>query len=376
MFRLFEKVLNPTYQPARTEPPTGLAAFYWHYARQAKGLFIALFAVGFVVALLDSMIPVFMGRVVTLVTSSDPALLWRAVLAHAPRHGGCVAVPAPGGADGAEPRRPPGDLGERRQHDPVAEPLVRGAAVLGVLPERLRRTHRDAGAADRAGGARVARRPHHRRLVHPGLRHERADPAGSADRWLALPIRLWFVGYLVLLRVFVPRMRDRSKEVSEARSMLTGRIVDTYTNILTVKLFARARNEDAYVRDAIDEHTGLFHASLRLNTLFSFCLSTLNAMLVTGTGAVADGAVGPRQGRGRHGGDGAAAVVADHQHRRLGGDADDRNLREYRRRAGRHDDDRAAASASTDRPEPATLMVTRGEIRSMTCGSAMAARVA
>src|SRR3974390_77390 len=76
MFRLFEKVLNPTYQPARTEPPTGLAAFYWHYARQAKGLFVALFAAGFVVALLDSMIPVFMGRIVTLVTSSDPARLW------------------------------------------------------------------------------------------------------------------------------------------------------------------------------------------------------------------------------------------------------------------------------------------------------------
>src|SRR5579862_6565263 len=82
-------------------------------------------------------------------------------------------------------------------------------------------------------------------------------------------------------------MRDRSKRVSEARSMLTGRVVDTYTNILTVKLFARARDEDAYVRDAIEEHTGLFYGSLRLNTLFSFMLTTLNAMLVTGTGAIA-----------------------------------------------------------------------------------------
>src|SRR6476659_11177827 len=63
----------------------------------------------------------------------------------------------------------------------------------------------------------------------------------SADRWLALPIVIWFGAYLVMLRVFVPRMRDRSKEVSEARSMLTGRVVDSYTNILTVKLFARAQ---------------------------------------------------------------------------------------------------------------------------------------
>jgi len=109
----------------------------------------------------------------------------------------------------------------------------------------------------------------------------------AADPVLALPVALWFVGYFLLLRILVPRMRDRSKEVSEGRSMLTGRIVDSYTNILTVKLFARAREEDAYVRDAIDEHTGLFYRSLRLNTLFSFCLSTLNALMVTGTGAMA-----------------------------------------------------------------------------------------
>jgi ATP-binding cassette subfamily B multidrug efflux pump len=105
----------------------------------------------------------------------------------------------------------------------------------------------------------------------------------SADPWLCLPVICWFAGYAVLLRFFVPRMRDRSTNVSEARSILTGRIVDTYTNILTVKLFARAREEDAYVREAVDEHTGLFHASLRLNTLFSVSLMLLNALLVTST---------------------------------------------------------------------------------------------
>ena len=107
----------------------------------------------------------------------------------------------------------------------------------------------------------------------------------SADRWLALPVLIWFAGYIVMLRLFVPRMRDRSKVVSEARSMLTGRIVDTYTNIVTVKLFARAKHEDAYVRDAVDNHTSRFHESLRLNTLFAFTLTALNAMLITATGA-------------------------------------------------------------------------------------------
>src|SRR5262249_47082741 len=109
----------------------------------------------------------------------------------------------------------------------------------------------------------------------------------AADLWLAVPVVVWFVGYLTLLRSFVPRMRDRSKAMSEARSLLTGRIVDSYTNILTVKLFAHADDEDAYVRDALDAHTGLFHASLRLNTLFGLCLSSLNALLLTGTGGLA-----------------------------------------------------------------------------------------
>ena len=122
--------------------------------------------------------------------------------------------------------------------------------------------------------------------------------------------------------------------------MLTGRIVDTYTNILTVKLFARARDEDAYVREAIDEHTGRFHDPLRLNTLFALTLTTLNAMLVTGTGAFAIWLWRHGKVDGRHRGDGAAAVVADRHHRRLGGVAGHRHLREHRRGAGRHDDDR------------------------------------
>ena len=72
----------------------------------------------------------------------------------------------------------------------------------------------------------------------------------SIDARLAFPMLAWFVGYVAMLRYFVPRMRDRSRATSEARSALTGRVVDSYTNILTVKLFARARDEDDFVREA------------------------------------------------------------------------------------------------------------------------------
>ena len=66
-----------------------------------------------------------------------------------------------------------------------------------------------------------------------------------------------------------------------------GRIVDSYTNILTVKLFARPRDEDDYVRDAVERHTGLFLASQRLMTVFGTLLNVLNALLIAGAGALA-----------------------------------------------------------------------------------------
>ena len=75
-----------------------------------------------------------------------------------------------------------------------------------------------------------------------------------------MPMAVWFCGYVCLLRGFVPIMRDRSRAMSEVRSMLTGRVVDSYTNILTVKLFARARDEDDFVREAIEEHTATLAA--------------------------------------------------------------------------------------------------------------------
>jgi ATP-binding cassette subfamily B multidrug efflux pump len=287
MFRLFENTLNPTGKTAESEPPASLVAFYWHFARQAKGLFVALFVTGFIVAVLDSAIPAFMGRIVTLVTSSKPETLWTE---HWPMFVGMAAV-----------------LLVLRPFAMMAQNLVANQAIAVNVANMIRwQNHwhvaRQSWAFfqnDFAG--RIANRV---MQTGPAVRESLVALItgvwyilvygtaaiillASADGWLALPVVLWFLGYLVMLRVFVPRMRDRSKSVSEARSWLVGRIVDTYTNILTVKLFARARDEDAYVREAFEEHTGLFYSSLRLNTLFGFCLSSLNAMLVVGTGGLA-----------------------------------------------------------------------------------------
>ncbi|MBV9824713.1 MAG: ABC transporter ATP-binding protein, partial [Alphaproteobacteria bacterium] len=78
-----------------------------------------------------------------------------------------------------------------------------------------------------------------------------------------------------------------SRRMSEMRSQLTGKIVDSYTNILTVKLFARARDEDDFIRDAIGDHTEAYRSQQRMTTLWSVCLSTMNGFLLVGTGSLA-----------------------------------------------------------------------------------------
>jgi ATP-binding cassette, subfamily B, multidrug efflux pump len=109
----------------------------------------------------------------------------------------------------------------------------------------------------------------------------------STDWRLTPPILLWFACYAGILCYFVPRLRERSRVVSEMRSLLTGRVVDSYTNILTVKLFARARDEDAFVREAVDLHTGAFRDQTRMITGYIVLLAVMNAALIVGTAGLA-----------------------------------------------------------------------------------------
>jgi ATP-binding cassette subfamily B multidrug efflux pump len=287
MFSLFETMLRPTEPPEHPEPPAGLIAFFWHFARQAKWLFVGLFVVELFVALTDSAVPWFMGRIVTFVTTVPPerflATTW-------PWLAGMALV-----------------VLVARPLVALARYLITNQAIAAPFTSLIRwQAHwhvvRQSWAFfqnDFAG--RISNRV---MQTGPAVRSTltalvtalwyilvygttAVAMTASADLWLATPILLWFAGYVGLLAYFVPRMRERSKVNSEARSALTGRIVDSYTNILTVKLFARPRDEDQYVRDAIDRHTGLFLAAQRLMTVFGTILNVLNALLIAGAGALA-----------------------------------------------------------------------------------------
>ncbi len=105
----------------------------------------------------------------------------------------------------------------------------------------------------------------------------------QADRLLAIPLLVWLAGYVVALVYFVPRIEQRSAEMSEARSMLTGRIVDSYTNMATVKLFAHTEREDEYARGAFTEFLERYKKQLRLNSIMEVVLWTLNGLVLVVT---------------------------------------------------------------------------------------------
>ncbi len=285
MFAFFENRIRPTAAP-HGAPPPGLAAFYWHFVRQTPGLYLAMFATGLGVALIDTLIPVFIGKLVTLMQASERAAAFSAAA------GGLVAMAAA--------------VLIGRPLAMLADSLVRNNAVVPGVTSLIRwqshwhvvRQSWPFFQNDFAG--RIANRVMQtsnsvRESVVSSIRAlwyiaiyglSSLLLMASADWRLAVPTVLWFAGYVFFLSHFVPLMRDRAKTSSELRSLVMGRVVDSYTNILTVKLFARARDEDKYVRDVIDEHTVAIRQHMRVTTRFMATLAVMNALLLVSTAGI------------------------------------------------------------------------------------------
>jgi len=110
---------------------------------------------------------------------------------------------------------------------------------------------------------------------------------GAADWRLALPMTGWLVLYIGALRFFLPRMKRAAERQAGARALMTGRIVDSYTNIQTVKLFGHAAGEEAHAREGMDGFLETVHAQMRLVTGVQTTLTTLNGLLMFAVSATA-----------------------------------------------------------------------------------------
>ncbi len=286
LYGWFERRINATAPPTGGAPPATLAAFYWHFVGPHRLLFASILITGLGIAIVDSLIPVFIGRLVALMAEADRA----AALSNAMPMLLTMAIVILIGRPLAN----------------YADLLARNNAIVPGVTSRIRwlghwhviRQSWTFFQNDFAG--RIANRVMQtasamRESVVSSIRAvwyiamygtTALILMGTADPRLAAPTLAWIIGYLFFLRYFVPRMRKLGKASAEANSQLVGRIVDSYTNILTVKLFARARDEDAYVRDAVDEHKGAIAAHMRLISNFIITLQIMNAMLLVSTAAV------------------------------------------------------------------------------------------
>jgi ATP-binding cassette subfamily B protein/ATP-binding cassette subfamily B multidrug efflux pump len=108
----------------------------------------------------------------------------------------------------------------------------------------------------------------------------------SADPRLCIPLIIWLFFYIIVQRYFVPKMKKIAMVQADARSLMTGRIVDSYTNIVTLKLFSHSNRESAYIRDGMSEFLNTVHPQMRLVTKLNICLWALNMSLVFSTAAL------------------------------------------------------------------------------------------
>ena len=120
----------------------------------------------------------------------------------------------------------------------------------------------------------------------------------NADPRLCLPLVAWLFLYIGILSHFVPQLKRISTLQADSRSLMTGRIVDSYTNILTLKLFSQSQRESAYAKAGMEEFMSTVYPQMRLSTLLNVCVWIINMLLVFATGALGihlwlQGAIGP-----------------------------------------------------------------------------------
>lgn len=287
IFRWFESLIDPFRPAPDTMPPSTVTGFYRHFIRQAWPVFAVLTVVGFLVAIVEVAMFDYLGRVIDLVNTTPSKdlfaqhggeLLWMAVVM-------LLARPLFLGLH---------DLLLNQTVHPSMTNLVRWQTHRYMLKQSLSFFQNDFAG-------RVANRI---MQTGPSLRESTTQAfdaiwyvivySGSAiylfaqaDVWLVLPLAVWIAAYIGLLRYFVPRVKLRSWRASDARSKLMGRIVDGYSNIATLKLFAHSRREEQYVAEAMIEQTQRSRDMTRMTTLMGVSITTLNGLLIVGTTGLA-----------------------------------------------------------------------------------------
>lgn len=275
---LFAGLIDPT-RPAKGPPPAQLIPFCrWALQGAWLGIGIAVFA-ALLVGALDTLIAFLLGRVVDLAATIPPDRLW-------PDHSGflifCFVF-----------------LVVLR---PAAFALGSATNSIAVAPslfnQIMGRLHRftlgqPVTFFDNDFAGRIAQKEMQTARALTEVVHETVNAIvfaiaavasslaffGIVSLWLLVCLAAWFVAYIVLLTIFLPRLRARSGARANARAAVNGQVVDTITNIRTVKLFAGAAREDDAITEALSHQFDTAQSWARLAVLFRFSLFVLSGAL-------------------------------------------------------------------------------------------------
>jgi ATP-binding cassette subfamily B multidrug efflux pump len=279
LFQRFERLVHPYPDALPPAPPNTFFAFLWECSRGARPylLLVTLFtaAIGAFEALLFSM----MAHVVDVLAKVQPAQFWA-------EHGSTLKVLG-------------GVLGLSILFAAM-QALFKYQGIFGNFPMRLRwNFHRlmleqsMSFYQDEFAG-RISTKVMQTALAVRDTWLIFADilvyvviyfatmvaVVGAFDAWLMVPFLGWLVLYIVTLSYFVPRLGKVAQTQADARSLMTGRVTDAYTNIATVKLFSHAQREAGFARSAMQEFMGSVHAQMRLVTGFETINQLLSVLLI------------------------------------------------------------------------------------------------
>ena len=285
MYRWFEQRLNPYPAETPTAPPRGLVAFCWHYSKPAAGWLVLLGLMSFGIAVAEAALYSFLGNIVDWLSTADRAtflqnewgkLGFMAFVAF-------VALPGMGAL-----------------HSLIMHQVLAGNYPMMArwLMHRYLIRHSINFFANEFAG-RVSTKVMQTSLAVRESVMKIIDVfiyaisfvgsmlfvVASADLRLVAPLILWLAIYIGILGWYVPRLRRLSSEQADARSAMTGRIVDSYTNIATIKLFSHAGREEAYARDSMDTFLDTVYRQMRQITGLNVAVDLNNAMLMGLTAA-------------------------------------------------------------------------------------------
>ncbi len=286
MLRFFEKLTNPFPAAEPQQPPRGLLAFCLHYSKGMGWPLLVMATLTALIAMLEVSLFGFMGQLVDWLIEKDPKTLWQSEGNTLLTMGLLTAIGIPALV--------------------LLHAAVIHQTILGNYPMAIRwSAHRyllkqsiSFYQNDFAG--RIATKVMQTALAVRETATKLLDVMvyvlvyfstmvyliADADLLLVTPLLVWLTLYIVLQCYFVPKLKDVATRQADARSEMTGRIVDSYTNINTIKLFSHTSREADYAKDSMSQFLDPVYQQMRLVTWLTFSVQTLNYLLVFAIGAM------------------------------------------------------------------------------------------